>query len=75
MNAIVSEKGQVTIPKQFRDNLGLIPGSVLTFTEEQGRLIATKVVKEHPVSAWRGKGQLPIGNSVSEYLNHVRDGE
>lgn len=43
MNAVVSEKGQVTIPKRLRDRLGIRPGQVLEFGEEQGRLVATKV--------------------------------
>ena len=75
MNAIVSDKGQVTIPKRIRENMGLVPGSVLAFAEEQGRLVVTRVVKENPISAWRGKGRLPVGNSVAEYLSLVRDGQ
>ncbi len=44
MKSVISERGQITIPKELRDRLGLKPGIVLNFTEEQGRLIATKVV-------------------------------
>jgi antitoxin PrlF len=44
MNSIVSEKGQVTIPKPIRDDLGLKAGSVLAFTEDEGRIIATKIL-------------------------------
>ncbi len=75
MNAIVSEKGQVTIPKRIRDGLGLVPGSILAFAEDKGRVMVTKVVKENPISAWRGKGKLPDGNSVTEYLSALRDGQ
>ena len=42
MKTIVSEKGQVTIPKPLRDRLGIRPGQVLDFEEEKGRLVATK---------------------------------
>lgn len=72
MNAIVSEKGQVTIPKPIRDDLGLEAGSVLAFTEDEGRIIVTKVLHENPISAWRGKGVLPSGRSVNEYLDLAR---
>ncbi|MFA7344537.1 MAG: AbrB/MazE/SpoVT family DNA-binding domain-containing protein [Terrimicrobiaceae bacterium] len=75
MNAVLSEKGQVTIPKSLRDDLGLVPGSVLDFTEEEGRLIVKKTVSENPISAWRGKGRLPAGKTVVEYLHIVRGGE
>lgn len=74
MNAVVSEKGQVTIPKPIRDDLGLEAGSVLAFTEDEGRIIVTKILQENPISAWRGKGILPVGRSVGEYLGLVRGG-
>ena len=44
MKSVLSERGQITIPKELRDRLGLKPGIVLDFTEEHGRLVATKVV-------------------------------
>ena len=40
MKAKVAERGQVTIPKALRERLGIVPGTVLDFIEEQGRLIA-----------------------------------
>ena len=73
MNSVVSEKGQVTIPKALRVRLGIEAGVVLDFTEEQGRLVAKKVVNDDPVSRWRGKGHLPVGDDVDEYVNLVRD--
>ncbi len=75
MNAVLSEKGQVTIPKTIRDGLGLVPGSVLNFEEEDGRIVVRKVISENPISGWRGRGRLPVGKSVSEYLQIVRGGE
>jgi len=75
MNAVLSEKGQVTIPKSLRDDLGLVPGSVLDFTEDEGRIIVKKIVEENPISAWRGKGRLPAGKSVTEYLRIARGGQ
>jgi len=72
MNAIVSEKGQVTIPKALRDELGLDTGTVLEFHEENGRLVAQKRVQEDPISAWRGRVKLPLGRNVDDYLARVR---
>jgi len=72
MNAVVSEKGQVTIPKAIRDDLGLSPGSLLHFSENRGRIIVTKVPQENSISAWRGKGSLPAGTTVNEYLQIIR---
>ena len=49
--SVVSEKGQVTIPKQLRDRLGIRPGQALEFTEERGRLVATKAGSGDPVAS------------------------
>jgi len=38
----VSEKGQVTIPKEFREKLGITPGSEVEFEEEDGKLVVRK---------------------------------
>lgn len=73
MTATLSEKGQVTIPKPIRDDLGLAPGAILDFIEEDGRIIVRKIVPENPISAWRGKGRLPAGTSVDQYLQTLRD--
>lgn len=75
MNSVISEKGQVTIPKAIREGLGLTPGTLLAFGEEDGKLVARKVIKEDPVSRWRGKGRLPGGHNVDEYLALVRGGK
>ncbi len=54
MKTTISEKGQVTIPKPLRDRLGLLPGQVLDFREEKGRLVATKAQMSDPVGALFG---------------------
>ena len=50
MKARIAERGQVTIPKRLRKMLGLMPGTVLEFGEERGRLIAVKSGGTDPVS-------------------------
>ena len=49
MKTVVSEKGQVTIPKPLRDRLGIRPGQVLDFREVRGRLVAAKAAAHDPV--------------------------
>ena len=70
MKSIVSEKGQVTIPKPLRDRLGLRSGQILDFHEERGRLVATKVALEDPVG--RVYGVLKLGRSTDSLLRTVR---
>jgi antitoxin PrlF len=51
MKTMVSEKGQVTIPKALRDRLGIRPGQVLHVREERGRLIVTKHTEGDPIES------------------------
>jgi antitoxin PrlF len=74
MKSLVSEKGQVTIPKALRDRLGLRAGTSLDFQAEGGRLVATKTVNEDVFRKWRGRGRLPERMSVDAYLKRARDG-
>lgn len=43
MKSTVSEKGQVTIPKALREELGLRPGQILDFQSKGGLLVGRKV--------------------------------
>jgi antitoxin PrlF len=75
MNAILSEKGQITIPKALRDSLGLAAGMEIEFTEENGRLVGRKLLRNDPFAQWKGKGRLPQAESVDDYLRRIRDTE
>lgn len=75
MNAVLSEKGQITIPKAIRDLLGLVPGSVLDFQAAQGSIAVSKALAQDPIQSWRGRGKLPGGKSVMEYLEIQRGGK
>lgn len=70
MNAVVAERGQVTIPKAFRDRLGIVPHTVLDFEEDEGRLILTKVMDRDPVS--RVMGCLHLDRSTDAILSELR---
>jgi antitoxin PrlF len=72
MKTIVSEKGQITIPKAVRDKLGIVPGTVLEVESIEGRVVATKSTPLDPFSKWRGRGKLPGDGSVDEYLERIR---
>lgn len=70
MKAIVSEKGQVTIPKPLRARLGIKPGAVLDFEAEGGRLVARKASLTDPVdAAW---GILKLSEPVDGFLDRMR---
>lgn len=71
MKSVVSEKGQVTIPKALRERLGIRAGEVLEFDAEGGRLVAVKVVARNPVD--RVYGILKLGRGSDELVDELRD--
>ena len=70
MKAVVSEKGQVTIPKALRTRLGLRPGVVLDFDAEGGRLVARKAQQADAVDAAWGILELP--EPVDAFVRRAR---
>lgn len=54
MKAIMADRGQVTIPKELRNKLGLKPGTILDFETERGLLIAKKADSLDPIQAVTG---------------------
>ena len=76
MTTAVSEKGQVTIPKRLRDQLGLRAGTELTFAAVGGKLVGSKAEDTADIfKKWRSRARLPAGMSVDAYLVQSRDGD
>lgn len=73
MKTIVSEKGQITIPKTIRERLGILPGTVLEIESVEGKLIATKMDPIDVFRKWAGRGKIPGNLTVDEYLIKVRE--
>lgn len=70
MKTRVSEKGQVTIPKKLRDQLGIRFGDELDFEADAGRLVVTKVVEQDALEAvW---GTMDLGMSADEWVDELR---
>ncbi len=70
MKATIGERGQITIPKQVRDRLGLRSGQRLDVTEEGGRVILTKDLGDDPLV--RAYGTLTLPGSVDEIIDEMR---
>jgi antitoxin PrlF len=70
MKTVVSEKGQVTIPKPLRVRLGLRKGQVLEVREERGRLIMSKRASRDPFDKYLGI--LKLGRSTDELMKELR---
>jgi len=54
MKARVSERSHVTIPKRLRERLGIHPGDVIEFWEQDGALVDRRLLAGDPVAAVTG---------------------
>ena len=69
MTSRIGPKGQVVIPKMFRDQLGIAPGDEVDFSLDDGMLIVKAV---HPSSTLRGSLE---GSGLIELLEADRRAE
>ena len=70
MKAKVAERGQVTIPKRIRTELGIRPGTVLEFKLEHGTLQVEKVSLKDPFNEVYGCLGKPI--NTDDLLRELR---
>ena len=72
----VTTKGQVTIPKQIRDALGIEPGDEVTFEEVES---GYKIQKKEPTTAngndpfVKYRGSAESDESMPERMRRLRD--
>lgn len=71
MKTTVSEKGQITIPKRLRDRMGLLPGTVLDFEEDAGRLVGRKLMPADHLDELYGILPLPPGGTDA-FIREIR---
>ena len=71
MEATVAERGQITLPKQVRDALGLTKGTKLKIEIEGGRIVMRKDVKD-ALSRLRGSIKLPPGVTTDDIMRELR---
>ena len=72
MEAIVAERGQITLPKAVRESLGLVKGTTLRIEVDGGRIILRKDVSE-ALKRVRGKFKLAEGyTSTDEAMRAIR---
>lgn len=74
MKTIVSEKGQITIPKPLRTRLGIRKGQVLDVSEDRGKLVMCKE-NRYRDAVDELYGILKLGRSTDEIMDEVRGRE
>lgn len=70
--AKVTSKGQITIPKEVRERLGVQPGEDVGFEERDGLLIVSKVITRSPFDKWVGKLKHLEGKHGDEFVREAR---
>lgn len=66
----VTKKGQVTIPKDVRDELGIRPGDEVEFVRTESGYRIEKEADENPFEKWRGAANTD--RSVEERMAELR---
>lgn len=70
--AKVTSKGQITLPKNIRDTLGVHPGESVGFEEKDGVITVQKVVPLSPFDKWVGKLSHQRGKRTDEVIKEMR---
>ena len=68
----ITTKGQVTIPKQVRERLGLRPGDELEFMEEDGVFRLKKRVDAEVFKKYRGYLKEWAGQASDDLVREMR---
>ncbi|MBZ0157002.1 MAG: AbrB/MazE/SpoVT family DNA-binding domain-containing protein [Alphaproteobacteria bacterium] len=70
--AKVTSKGQITLPKNIRDTLGVHPGESVGFEEKDGVIVVHKVVPRSPFDKWVGKLRHQRGKRTDDLIKDMR---
>ncbi len=70
----VTRKGQVTIPRNVRETLGIVPESEIDFIEDNGKFYILKISKNKPTTKFtKLKGIATAKMSTDEIINLTRE--
>ena len=78
MTSTITSKGQVTLPKKFRDYLGVEPGAKVSFVlGSDGEVVVraaaeTKCARRTKSRIARLRGTLKTGKSTDDLMRHLR---
>jgi antitoxin PrlF len=68
----VTSKGQITIPKEVRERLGLRPGDELEFIQENSSFRVRKRLRESPFDRYVGYLRELEGRQPDELIEEMR---
>jgi AbrB family looped-hinge helix DNA binding protein len=72
----IGERGQVTIPKEIRDQFGLGPDVEVEFHVENESIVLRKAPRRLQIERWRGRCRDSFSelgyNSVDDFIEDAR---
>jgi AbrB family looped-hinge helix DNA binding protein len=71
--AKITSKGQITLPRQVREELGVQDGDSIVFAVEAGEIQVLPVRDSSPFSHYQGIGNLGIDDGREEIDAWLRD--
>lgn len=72
--ATLTSKGQLTLPKKIREQLGLRQGDRVELISENGQVVLRpQRADEHAFSSWIGRFSLPEGEDPVAFVRDLRD--
>ncbi len=72
--AKMTVKGQITIPKEVRQRLGLRPGDEVEFVADDRGITLKKRLRESPFASYRGHLKGLAGQDPDELVREMRGG-
>ena len=70
--AKVTSKGQVTLPKEVRDSMGISPGEEVEFQQEDDGYLLKKKVRRSPFDRFVGYLKKKKGESPDKIIKELR---
>lgn len=70
MRSTISSKGQVTVPLEVRQRLGLVSGTAVEFLVREGEVVMRKRRADDPIAKVYGK--LKIDGDIDELITEMR---
>jgi AbrB family looped-hinge helix DNA binding protein len=72
----IGERGQVTIPKDIREQFGLGPETEVEFRVVKGSILLKKAPKKLNIQKWKGHSKASFAalgySSVDKFIDDVR---
>jgi len=70
--AKVTSKGQITIPKEVREKLGVHPGEDVGFEEKGDMILIRKALTKSPFDPWVGQLKHLKGKRSDDVVREIR---